>query len=206
MYVTKVHLPSAQDAALPSADRHHQEATPPVAPPPPLPVPTTAHEIEQQFAASRTVQRQMAAFNAECQCTQRLMARQAALHASLERVLVLDGSAFRWEGLGNSGVRWLGLLRFGFALERATFLRISRDEDCKAGAPSDRTCHLDPGSYFTGYGGVDWHWGTQEADTRRRLQERGVHEEVYTISGKCVTPAPGLPGCSVSSIRLANGS
>lgn len=62
----------------------------------------------------------MTIFEAECACTRSLMAVQARGHQKLERVLVIDGSLFRWEGMGNSGVRWMGLLRWGYATGRTT--------------------------------------------------------------------------------------
>ena len=51
-------------------------------------------------------------------------ARRAELHARLDRVLVID-ARFPWNGVGNSLVRWLTLLRVGLASGRATFLWLS---------------------------------------------------------------------------------
>ena len=51
-------------------------------------------------------------------------ARRAELHARLDRVLVVD-ARFPWNGVGNSLVRWLTLLRVGLASGRATFLWLS---------------------------------------------------------------------------------
>ena len=169
--------------------------------------------IEREFWASRVVKRQMVAWTRECACTRELMKQQEAAHASLSRIVVLDGSGFRWEGLGNSGVRWMGLLRWGYATSRATFLRLSRDEDCKKadkpekhipsqGRPSDRTCHLDPGTYFVGHGGVDWQWsGARAAGVEKEMRERGESELVLTY--ECAKAS--MPGCSVARLKFANG-
>lgn len=51
-------------------------------------------------------------------------ARRAELHASLDRVLVID-MRFFWNGVGNSLPRWLASLRVGLAAGRATFLWMS---------------------------------------------------------------------------------
>jgi hypothetical protein len=51
-------------------------------------------------------------------------ARRAELHTRLDRVLVID-ARFPWNGVGNSLVRWLTLLRVGLASGRATFLWLS---------------------------------------------------------------------------------
>jgi hypothetical protein len=50
--------------------------------------------------------------------------RRAELHASLDRVLVID-MRFFWNGVGNSLPRWLASLRVGLAAGRATFLWMS---------------------------------------------------------------------------------
>ena len=168
--------------------------------------------LTAEFNAARVVQRQMAVFDRECGCTKLILQRQAQLHASLERVTVLDGSHFRWEGLGNSGVRWMGLMRWALATGRATYLRLT--QDCNgagqkqahrpsSGRPSDATCHLDPGDYFTGWGGVDWRWG---ASTERRVAERMAQrgEEEVVLHYECVKRQ--APGCGVAALRFANGS
>ena len=51
-------------------------------------------------------------------------ARREELHTRLDRVLVID-ARFPWNGVGNSLVRWLTLLRVGLASGRATFLWLS---------------------------------------------------------------------------------
>lgn len=91
------------------------------------------------FWSSQVVARQYAQFTAQCQCTRELHKQYAQRHASLEKIVVLDGTQFRWEGLGNSGTRWMGLLRWGYATGRAVFLHMSRIDqprldigDCKA--------------------------------------------------------------------------
>lgn len=97
----------------------------------------------------------------------------------------MDGSGFRWEGLGNSGTRWMGLLRYGLATDHAIFLQLQQD----CGSTSSRAslsskgskgsnaadaeeCNrfkagIDPGIFVTGWGGFDWHWGHS---TSRRVQ------------------------------------
>ena len=102
------------------------------------------------FWSSAVIRRQHAVFSEECGCTPALHQEDKRRHSTLERMVVLDGSHFRWEGLGNSGTRWMGLLRWGYATGRATFLRIARDET-----------RLDIGDYFVGWGGVDWNWASQ---------------------------------------------
>ena len=168
--------------------------------------------LTAEFNAARVVQRQTAVFDRECGCTKLILQRQAQLHASLERVTVLDGSHFRWEGLGNSGVRWMGLMRWALSTGRATYLRLTQDcagADRKqahrpsSGRPSDATCHLDPGDYFTGWGGVDWGW---RAATERRVVEAMAQqgEEEVVLQYECVTRQ--APGCGVAALRFSNGS
>ena len=168
--------------------------------------------LTAEFNAARVIQRQTAVFDRECGCTKLILQKQAQLHASLERVTVLDGSHFRWEGLGNSGVRWMGLMRWALSTGRATYLRLTQDcagADRKqahrpsSGRPSDATCHLDPGDYFTGWGGVDWGW---RAATERRVAEAMARrgEEEVVLHYECVTRA--APGCGVAALRFGNGS
>ncbi|KAL1508730.1 hypothetical protein AB1Y20_004825 [Prymnesium parvum] len=172
----------------------------------------TEEDLEAAFWSTKVMRRQMAAFEAECACTRGLMAAQAREHHSLQRVLVIDGSLFRWEGLGNSGVRWMGLLRWGYSTGRATFLKLNND--CSgadqpeehapwSGRRSDRRCHLDLGEYVTGEGGVDWWWGGGRAeDVARRLSGEGAREEVLTYG--CAKRRP--PGCAQARLTFANGS
>lgn len=168
--------------------------------------------LTAEFNAARVVQRQAAVFDRECGCTKLILQQQAQLHASLERVTVLDGSHFRWEGLGNSGVRWMGLMRWALSTGRATYLRLTQGcagaerkqaHSPSSGRPIDATCHLDPGDYFTGWGGVDWGW---RAATERRVAEamalRG--EEELLLQYECVTRQ--APGCGVAALRFSNGS
>ena len=168
--------------------------------------------LTAEFNAARVVQRQTAVFDRECGCTKLILQRQAQLHASLERVTVLDGSHFRWEGLGNSGVRWMGLMRWALSTGRATYLRLTQGcagaerkqaHDPSSGRPIDATCHLDPGDYFTGWGGVDWGW---RAATERRVAEAMARrgEEELRLQYECVTRQ--APGCGVAALRFSNGS
>ena len=66
------------------------------------------------FTDSRHVKAEEAIYASSCKCSQLVEAHRAALHASLERVLVID-IRFRWNGLGNSLERWERLLRVGLA-------------------------------------------------------------------------------------------
>lgn len=168
--------------------------------------------LTAEFNAARVVQRQTAVFDRECGCTKLILQRQAQLHASLERVTVLDGSHFRWEGLGNSGVRWMGLMRWALSTGRATYLRLTQGcagaerkqaHSPSSGRPIDATCHLDPGDYFTGWGGVDWGW---RAATERRVAEAMARrgEEELLLQYECVTRQ--APGCGVAALRFSNGS
>ena len=77
------------------------------------------------FTDSRHVKAEEAIYASSCKCSQLVEAHRAALHASLERVLVID-IRFRWNGLGNSLERWERLLRVGLAAGRATFLQMTQ--------------------------------------------------------------------------------
>eukprot|EP00966_Prymnesium_polylepis_P239902 5547489-Prymnesium_polylepis.1 len=126
-------------------------------PPPPTEAVAPRFGVVESFRKAAVTQRQQRVWREQCACTRALHRDYARRHELLERLVVIDGSSFRWEGLGNSGTRWMGLLRWGFATGRAVFLRLTREcSDKAAGRPSDRTCHLDFGDYFTGWGGVDW--------------------------------------------------
>ena len=178
---------------------------------------TEALEAEAFWAAKAT-RRQMAAFAASCGCTRALFAEYAERYRTRARVLVIDGSGFRWEGLGNSGVRWMGLLRFGQATGRATYLRLT--QGCEhankfeahapaSGRPSDATCHLDLGDYFEGLGGVAWQWaGKNEAEARAALAARGERELVlqYVCDVHNLRHTDQAGGCSRSGVRFPNGT
>lgn len=138
-----------------------------------------------QFAAHPLVARELSAFQRGCACTQRIEAGRAQLHASLERVLVID-MRFVWNGIGNSLVRWLAVLRMGTAAGFATFLWFSdrdppsedppgrrlgfgrgvRRRGRRQGGPSDawsrphgvrRHTGFDLGDYFVAVG-ADYRW------------------------------------------------
>ncbi len=178
----------------------------------PLAARADVDEVERQFWSARAVRRQYAAFDAECHCTRELFSEYARWQRELSRVLVLDGSVFRWEGLGNSGTRWIGLLRYGHATRRATYLRLSQAGGCgtphgrRAGRPRawlSNRCHLDLGDYFTGLSAVDWQWaGETERTVRAALEARKVDEHV--ISYTCARAASR--GCAVARLSFANGS
>ena len=55
------------------------------------------------FTNASIIRREHAKFSTECACTKALHAEYAHRHQSNERVVVIDGGNFRWEGLGNSG-------------------------------------------------------------------------------------------------------
>ncbi|KAL1526636.1 hypothetical protein AB1Y20_015340 [Prymnesium parvum] len=76
------------------------------------------------FPSSAAERRGRRRYEARCACTRRVEAARARLHASLSKVLLID-ARMSWNGVGNSLVRWLALLRFGTAAGRATFLWMS---------------------------------------------------------------------------------
>lgn len=141
------------------------------------------------FWSSSVIRRQYAVWERECACTRAMHREYKQRHASLDRLIVLDGSTFRWEGLGNSGTRWMGLLRWGYATGRAVFLQIS---------PLSHPVRLDPGEYFIGWNQVDWHWGAQRAAIRKRLTARGVRPVVLEYS--CARRR--APGCAIARLRF----
>ena len=169
--------------------------------------------LAADFYAARVVQRQMAVFDHECGCTKLILKEQAERHRTLARVTVLDGSHFRWEGLGNSGVRWMGLMRWALSTGRATFLRLTQDcsranrreaHSPSSGRPSDATCHLDPGEYFTGWGGVDWRWGAAtERRVARRMAARSESELLLQYAGYHPNPPAPISPTPASSTASA---
>ena len=112
------------------------------------------------WSNNRIVRREEDLFRSGCACTQRLEARREELHTSLDRVLVID-ARFPWNGVGNSLVRWLTLLRVGLASGRATFLWLSDF------AESGLQQRFDLGAYFVSVG-ADWQW---TAANERRVRE-----------------------------------
>ena len=78
------------------------------------------------FSESNLVQNELRAWRDDCKCAQQVEARRKALHAANKRVLVAD-MRFFYNGVGNSLVRWLAVLRFGLAAGRATYLWRSND-------------------------------------------------------------------------------
>lgn len=160
------------------------------APPPP-----GEAALLRAFRSARATRRQNRAFREQCGCTRALHREYATRYETPSRVLVIDGSGFRWEGLGNSMTRWVGLLRWGFATGRAVFLHLT--EECATDKPpSDTTCHLDIGDYFSGWGGVQWHW------SRTNAQPFAAQQALIRYS--CAVSSP--PGCSVAALTFANGS
>ena len=81
-------------------------------------------KVDPTFAAHPLIQREASRYAKDCACTHRIEAGRAALHRSLEKVLVID-MRMPWNGIGNSLTRWLAVLRVGTASGRATFLWFS---------------------------------------------------------------------------------
>jgi len=160
-----------------------------------------------EFNAASLTRRQNAVFDAECQCTKAMHAEYRGRYesaATRPRTLVIDGTTFRWEGLGNSGTRWMGLLRWGFATGRQVYLQIGRDCQSPKAKAAMVPCRMDIGAYFTGYDGVDWHWGTQAAAVRKRHMSRG--ERPLVIQYRCHRRAAGTPGCAIARLTFRNGT
>ena len=102
----------------------------------------SSHQVINEFGASRHIQKELAAYSENCHCTHAIEAECARLHASLERVLVID-ARMAWNGLGNSLGRWTSFLRLGEAMNFATFLWLNGNEDgnnCKP-PPHDTPPH-----------------------------------------------------------------
>ena len=88
------------------------------------------------FRSSRLINAELAAYSRDCHCSAAIESRRAHLHATLQRVLVID-MRFGWNGVGNSMPRWLAALRFGLASGRATFLWMS-DRSFERATPRGR--------------------------------------------------------------------
>jgi len=158
-------------------------------------------ELNATFHSHALIRRQYLTFDAECGCTKAMHATYSARHSAPDsRTLVIDGTTFRWEGLGNSGTRWMGLLRWGYATGRTPYLQTGRDCAAHPSLP----CRLDLGTYFTGYGGAEWHWGTQAPAVRRRHAARG--ERPLVLQYHCHRHRRGSPGCDVARLTMDNGS
>ena len=67
-----------------------------------------------EFAAHPLIQREARIYESDCTCTRKVEEGRAQLHASLDRVLVID-MRMMWNGIGNSLTRWLAVLRLGTA-------------------------------------------------------------------------------------------
>ena len=124
----------------------------------------------QAFESQRFVAAEASTYHSDCQCSHQVDVTRAALHKSLHRVLVLD-ARFHWNGLGNSLPRWLGLLRVGNAMRRATFLWMDDDDADDDTVDEDgpeapepfsvrraTTPRFDIGRYFVSRAGADWRW------------------------------------------------
>ena len=106
----------------------------------------------------------------------------------------------------------MGLMRWGLSTGRATFLRLTQDcshanhreaHHPSSGRPSDATCHLDPGDYFTGWGGVDWRWSVA---TERRVKQQMAADGESELLLEYVCVRFQAPGCGVAGLRFPNGS
>jgi len=162
----------------------------------------TDTETNETFFSAALIQRQYRAFDADCGCTKAMHAEYRGRYVpAAPKTLVIDGTTFRWEGLGNSGTRWMGCLRWGFATGRAAYLQTGA-RDCTANPSTP--CRLDLGAYFTGYGGADWHWGTHAATVRKQHAARG--EKALVLQYGCFRRRAGAPGCDVARLRFRNGS
>ena len=161
-------------------------------------MPTTpsslSSSVETSFWSAAVTRRQYAKFDAECSCTKLMHREYARRHSSLARVVVIDGTTFRWEGLGNSGTRWMGLLRWGYATGRAPFLKIAHDA---------RTMEL--GDYFTGWGKVDWNWASNAPAVRQAFAARGIERPVV-FNYRCHRRARNAPGCREAKLTMRNGT
>ena len=158
----------------------------------------------QAFHSYSLIQRQYKAFETECQCTKAMHAEYRRRREQGGKTLVIDGTGFRWEGLGNSGTRWMGLLRYGQATGRNTYLHIARE--CNKAPPVRRAllrplstvgsqlpasapCRLDIGAYFTGYNNTDWYWSGQAAKVRRWHAARGERPLVLMCVPELLKPS-----------------
>lgn len=157
--------------------------------------------VNASFHASALVRRQYSVFDSECGCTKAMHAMYRRQYtASNQATLLIDGTGFRWEGLGNSGTRWMGLLRWGFATGRSPYLRIGRDCTSRISGP----CRLDIGQYFVGYNHVDWHWNSQASRIKQYHADRG--QRPLTLRYSCHRRRAGAPGCDIARLKMKNGT
>ena len=128
-------------------------------------------DLIASLAASPLMQRELDLYRTQCACTHRVQQRVHALHAQLDRVLVFD-LRFRWWGLGNNLVRWISLLRFGWATGRATFLWFSGGPGVSRRNGRADEVFFDIGAYFVAEG-ADWSWHaqTERPPTPTKAQE-----------------------------------
>ena len=151
-------------------------------------------------------------FNESCAWISPSWARVRELHASLDRILVMDVRCARWPGLGDSLQFWSRLLRVGRALGRATFLWVDHCSN-ESGVSTPRrstplspaNCSADPGALFTGLGGVDWRWG---AHARRAVARRHAGDATeLALAYECNRAKATGPGCPDAELRFsANGT
>ena len=121
-----------------------------------------------EFAASPLIRREAGVYEAQCVCTARVEAGRARLHASLDRVLIID-MRMMWNGVGNSLTRWLAVLRLGTASGRATFLWMSDRE----------LHHSKPPAAGSGGGGGGGGGGARRSALKNMLPGRRLKEQGY---------------------------
>lgn len=120
----------------------------------------THHSLHSSVSSSSLLQRERQLYRELCTCTARVQDRAHTLFSKLDRVLVFD-LRFRWWGLGNNLIRWLGLIRIGLATGRATFLWFE-------GGQKGSERFFDLGEYFVAQG-FDWSW---TPSVEQRVRER----------------------------------
>lgn len=126
------------------------------------------------FRSSRLIHAELAAYSRDCHCSAAIESRRARLHATLQRVLVID-MRFGWNGVGNSMPRWLAALRFGLASGRATFLWMS-DRSFERATPSGR-------SHAGGTRSTPASAGRQRAGVGRQLSEENGRQWPLRTNG-----------------------
>lgn len=145
-------------------------------------------EVAARFANASFIRKESAAFARRCgrysQEWEKLTRSQT--FTRLDRVLVIDVSRPKWNGLGNSMDRWLNLLRLGHAHGRATFLRMdpcspplpphSGETDPRPPPARAPACKFDLGAHFEAEAGWSWRWDVSAAARVRAAMARGAPE------------------------------
>jgi hypothetical protein len=133
-----------------------------------------SHAEEEIALKHRKTREQLEQFSLRCKSKLDYWSRVTAMHASLDKVLIVD-ARHKWDGLGNSVSRYNAILCMGRALNRATFIWFSSHRD-PCGPPRANMQipppMSDPGMYVGAYGGIKWSWSTRR---RKALEERHPH-------------------------------